>query len=307
MSDAGAGIPGAPGPNFIARPYRGVSVQDVDVALGLESLREHLLGRRVYRRTEFMVLRRGAHSAVVQLGKDAVDELFVPVTEVRLLAGPDEVAYIEDERVDCANPNQMARAAAASGRVARVYVVEGRSQHVNLIVDPLPIDIRVVEVVPPEPPKLLDMAKKVVEYDELLAPVVLHDVRIDLRDLAAQATGDTLLFPCRCARLDLDRPVEFLDRGPAQPLDWTLVGCERSRQIHEALYGADPPRRVEICPLQLDPETAEPTLLKCCLREEGIERDGGRVVVPWGGGLEDVREALHQLTASDRPIAEPVR
>ena len=42
------------GPNFIARPYRGVSVQDV-ATLEAEALLAHVRGRRVYRRTEFIV------------------------------------------------------------------------------------------------------------------------------------------------------------------------------------------------------------------------------------------------------------
>ena len=34
--------------------------------------------------------------------------------------------------------------------------------------------MRVLEVVPPEPPKLLEMARQVVDYDEDLPPVALE-------------------------------------------------------------------------------------------------------------------------------------
>ena len=72
------------------------------------------------------------------------------------------------------------------------------------------------------------------------------------------------------------RAVDFLDAGPPEPADWTLVGCERSRQIHVALYGREPAARVDFCPrADARPATA-PTLLKCCLLERGIERDGAR-------------------------------
>ena len=62
------------GPNFIARPYRGVSVQD---APGLDeaSLREWLIGRRVYRRTEFIVAVRDCERAVVQVEHDVGDDI----------------------------------------------------------------------------------------------------------------------------------------------------------------------------------------------------------------------------------------
>ena len=41
----------------------------------------------------------------------------------------------------------------------------------------------------------------------------------------------------------------------------------------------------------------ERTLLKCCLRERGIEREGARMIVPWGASLEEVRAALKELAA----------
>ncbi len=85
---------------------------------------------------------------------------------------------------------------------------------------------------------------------------------------------------------------------PGRPVaaDWTLLGCERSRQIHVALYGHEPHARVDFCPLVAEGEPEEePTLLKCCLRERGIEQEGNRVTVPWGASLEEVRQALRLL------------
>ncbi|MEA2318928.1 MAG: hypothetical protein QOD44_3117, partial [Solirubrobacteraceae bacterium] len=138
--------------NFIARPYRGVSVQEVP-SLEPGALREHVLSRRVYRRTEFLVAEHGDRRAVLQIERAGEEEILVGVRDVRVLAAPDEVVFIDDERVDTGNATQMAHAALASGRPARVYVVQGRFQHVNIIVAPAPLAVRVVEVVPPEPPK----------------------------------------------------------------------------------------------------------------------------------------------------------
>ena len=44
-------------------------------------------------------------------------------------------------------------------------------------------------------------------------------------------------------------------------------------------------------------EHTELTLLKCCLRERGIEREDARMIVPWGANLEEVRQALKELVA----------
>ena len=230
------------GPNFIARPYRGVSVQD---APGLDeaALREWLIGRRVYRRTEFVVARCGEEHAVVQVEHPVGEDVLATVSDLRVLARPDEVAFVVDPSVDTGNATQMARVARA-----RVTVVQGRFEHVNFIVEPAPVRVRVLEVVPPEPPKLLEMARAVVGYDEDLPPVDLQFEPIDLRELAP--AGRTM-YPCRCSGLEGD----FLDAGPEEMGDWTLVGCERSRQIHVALYGAEPADRIDFCPRVVAPPT----------------------------------------------------
>jgi hypothetical protein len=271
------------GPNFIARPYRGVSVQD---APGLDegALRSWLIGRRVYRRTEFVVAARGGERAVVQVEHPVGDDILATVSDLRVVAAPHEVAFVDDPSVDTGNATQMARVARAG---ARATVVRGRFEHVNFIVEPAPLRVRVLEVVPPEPPKLLEMARTVVDYDEELPPVELDFAPIDLRDLAPR--GRTM-YPCRCSGLEGD----FLDAGPPEAADWTLVGCERSRQIHLALYGAEPRRRVDFCPRVVGSADG-PTLMKCCLYERGVRREAESVVVPWGAALEEVREALREL------------
>ena len=271
------------GPNFIARPYRGVSVQD---APGLDegALREWLIGRRVYRRTEFVVARRDGEHAVVQVEHPVGDDIVAPVGDLRVLARPDEVAFVVDPAVDTGNASQMARVARAG---ARVTVVQGRFEHVNFIVEPAPVRVRVLEVVPPEPPKLLEMARSVLDYDEDLPPVELDFVPIDLRALGG---SPPFMYPCRCSGLE----GEFLDAGPPELGDWTLVGCERSRQIHVALYGAEPTARVDFCPRVVGSADG-PTLMKCCLYERGVRREGATLVVPWGAALDEVRDALREL------------
>lgn len=282
------------GPNFIARPYRGVSVQEAD-ALDEAALRRWLLGRRVYRRTEFIVAARDGEHALVQVEREEGDGLLVPVREIRLLAGPRDVVFVADPAVDTGNASQMARAALASGRPARVYLVQGRYEHVNFIVAPAPLRVRVREVIPPEPPKLLEMAQAVLDYDEELPPVELSFDPIDLRELAAAHPAQHYLFPCRCSGLEAGARVDFLDAGPPEAAEWTLVGCERSRQIHVELYGREPVARVDFCPRALARDGG-PTLIKCCLSERGIERSGSQMIVPWGATLEEVRQALHELT-----------
>ena len=208
------------GPNFIARPYRGVSVQE---APGLDeaTLRGWLVGRRVYRRTEFVIAACGGEHAVVQVEHPVGDDILATVTDLRVLARPPEVAFVSDPSVDTGNASQMARVA----RAARVTVVQGRFEHVNFIVEPAPLRVRVLEVVPPEPPKLLEMARSVLDYDEDLPPVELDYAPIDLRDLAGAPGGPCTRAAAPASRASSSTPAR---RSWATGRSWAASARARS-------------------------------------------------------------------------------
>jgi hypothetical protein len=278
--------------NYICRPYRGVSVQSWPGPLDEDAVRAVLTSREAYRRTEFLVLRSGPQTALVRIREAAREELFNPITDIDWIAGPEDCAYLVAPGTDTANATALARAAAVSGLHRRVYVVEGRYQHVNFIHEPKPVTVRIVEVVPPGPPKLFDLAERVIDYDESLPPVRLELETIDIHQLAAKSPAPHYLLPCRSGGVNLPGEVSFLDERPAHA-DWTLIGCDRSRQLHRWFYGDGPKGHVELCPARLTPLDPDgPTLLKCCLLEEGLRAEAHRVVVPWGAGLETVRTAL---------------
>lgn len=278
-------------PNSRAHPYRGLSVQEVDVPLTEDALTAHLLGREVYRRTDFLALRRGGATALVEVRKASLEPLFSPVVAARLVSGPDRTAWVQRPEVDVGNATALA-AAAVPG--ADTTVVIGRFEHVNFIHRPHPVRVRVTEVVPPEPAKLLAQAAQAVAFDEDLPPVelVLDAVRVE--EVAAAHPSPAYLLPCRGSGADLGgAAVAYLDTRPAERADWLLIGCERSLQFHEHFYG-DRPGRVDLCPRNR-PLPAGPSLVKCCLLERGLEVDGDTAVVPWGASLDEVREGLRRL------------
>jgi hypothetical protein len=286
--------------NFICRPYRGVSVQHWHGPMEEGAVKEVLLAREAYRRTEFVVLRGDDGStALVGLTCTSQEALFNPIAAVDWLGGPEDCAYIVRHDVDSANATALAEVALAEGQGAAICVVEGRYQHVNFIVRARPLVVRLVDVVPPEPPRLLDLARTAVAIDEDLPPVGLRPELLDVRTLAAASPSAHYLLPCQGAGLDLPGTVDYLDQRPARA-DWTLVGCERSRQFHRWFYGADADRQVELCPDRLtaaEADGATATLLRCCLLERGIRVEGNRAVVPWGANLSEVQAALRALTS----------
>jgi hypothetical protein len=186
-------------------------------------------------------------------------------------------------------------------------IVRGRYGHVNFILDPAPIRVRVLEVVPPWPPKLVDQLTRVLDLAEDLPPVELVPELVDLRDLAGRLPAERYLFPCRAGQAghDQETPVSYLDEVPDRE-PWTLVGCARSRGIHDWFYGGDVPM-VDMCPRNLaaasQQEPQGPLITKCCLLEDRVATDGDTVVVPWGASLAQIREGLTQALAL---AADPV-
>ncbi len=283
--------------NFVPLPYRRVSFQPYEGDMTETAIREHLLAREVYRRTDIVVLHKAEQElAVAAVQRVESDALFTRVEAVEVLALPADCAFILSSETDPANRSALAKLAHAHGLGSnQMAVVQGAFDHINIIHRPDPLILRVVEVSPPDPPKLYKMAEQVLSYADL-PPICLDLERIDLRELSKNGPAEAYLVPCRSGGLeDLGAPVYFLDERPPVRCPWTLIGCERSLQFHRHYYGDEPPR-VEMCPRKLAPASDRPTLLKCCLLEFGIEQEGMTAIVPWGADLAMVEQALGLLS-----------
>jgi hypothetical protein len=282
--------------NLVPLPYRRVSVQHYEGPMTVDAIIRLLLSREAYRRTDFIVLRGEAtETAVVAITRAESEPLFSQITSVEILALPHTCAYAQCPDVDPANRSTLAQAAHELGVGPEgTVVVEGLYDHVNFIYHPDPLVVRVVEVAPPEPPKLYGLAKQVLSYADL-PPIRLELERIEVLDLAKSVHPSAYLVPCRSGGLDdLPAPVYFLDQRPDRH-NWTMIGCERSLQFHRHFYGDEPPR-VEMCPRRIAGEREEATLLKCCLLETHIEQDKNSMIVPWGADLAMVEAALRKLS-----------
>jgi len=296
-----------PAPNLMSRPYRGLSVQEAGFALTERALMSWITGRKVYRRTEFILVRHGSQGALITVSPTDGDELFSPVREAHVLAGPGELVMMDSPQTDVGNATAMAEVAARHHRPgALAYVVTGKYRHVNFIWQPQPVTVLVDEVVPPHPAKLADMARQALAFDEDLPPVRLVERLISIPQLIRSAPAGHCLLPCQGAGEDsTGAGFQFLDRGPPYRPDWTLIGCRRSEQIFEQLYGHQP-ASVSFCPERSGtwgPPGAR-RLTKCCLTERGIRTRGALAVVPWGARLDEVRAALaHVATSQEDDVA----
>ena len=280
--------------NFVPESYRKVSVQPYTGGMTENKISKYLIGKEAYRHTEFIILENSKSCAIAMINRLEGDSLFSPIKDLVLVAYSETCVLVEDRTVDTANNTALASKAEELGLSKQsTLIVRGLDDHVNFINHPDPIRIQVLEVIPPEPPKLLRMVEHVLTYAALPA-IKLEVQEIDIRDLAGKAKNTkALLVPCRSSGLDFEIPTYFLDEHPNRH-NWLLLGCERSLQIHEHFYG-DRPLCVDICPRNFTHDNGVLQLIKCCLLEKDIEMDGHRVVVPWGSTLRQVEHALETL------------
>ncbi len=283
--------------NVVPGQYRVVSVATVDFALTEDNLRRHFMGREVYRRTRYIVVRHRGDTAVVGVSKDGEDRLMSVVTGVDMLALPNVCHFLNLPDVDTGIPSSLAGAARRYASGAHCAVVQGRYEHVSFIIEPSPLAVRVTEVVPPAPAKLVDQAERVLALAEGLAPIELVPDVVDIAVLAGQRPAPRYLLPCRGSGVAIPgAEVAFLDERPPRQ-EWTLIGCARSRALHQWFYG-DLPDTIELCPRLRPRPPGTATLTKCCLLEDHNETNGDCVVVPWGATLELVGAGLATLASS---------
>ena len=298
--------------------YRQVSVASVP-SLSPEDLVARFTGREAYLRTRFVVVRLEGdpeRCALVELARDGRDDLFSEAVAARVLAPAADCAYVRDDSLDLGVGSHLARAAAQRPG-HRCVVVEGRYRHVSFLLNADPIRVTVLDVVPPEPSKLSDQVARVLDTAEDLPPISVSERIVDSRSLVAEAGSQPpggLIVPCRGGGIEVEGvAVSHLDERPSFAGS-TLLGCERSQQIHRWFYGTEAPRTIDWCPRRLMDrgegaaagDGSGLVLSRCCMLEEGLERHGDTAMVPWGATLAEVRTALRSLVGSGDGAWTPI-
>lgn len=283
-------------PNIVPIKYRQVALATVDFELSEELLQEHFVGREAYMTTRFIVVENRAGVALVEVAKAPSTELFADIVALRLLASPGECVYISNPDADVGIPSVLARIAQKEP-AARCVVVEGLYSHVSFILNPAALEILVLDIVPPEPSKLMDQAQRVLSVGEDLPPIFLTSSTVDSRQLLQAEGGEAenVLLPCSATGVDFgETNVSFLDERPDK-VDWTLLGCARTRQIHEWFYD-DETVSIDTCPKRFLTSESNPVMLtRCCMLQEGMEQQGQTAIVPWGSTLGEVRAGIESV------------
>ena len=300
---------------LIPHQYRTVAFTTISGDLSRESLEAYFAVHEVYRRTRFVIACSGNMVALVEVNKDtarADSALFCPVTGVTLLARQGR----DGARDEAGHRHGGAQPAGPGGEEFPEYrcvVVKGRYEHVNFILDADPPVVHVLDVAPPWPAKLCDQVDRVIDTAESLPAIHTQAQVVDLQELAKAEVADHYLLPCQGGGARVaGATISYLDEVPPPDPGWVLLGCARSRAIHDHFYPgqADSLRQIDICPARLAAASPVPAdqarLTKCCLLEEHIETRGETVVVPWGASFDLVTEGLRAAAdlASARRAAQ---
>ncbi|UCF08846.1 MAG: hypothetical protein JSW28_03915 [Thermoplasmata archaeon] len=278
-----------------------VSIKVVSFPLTGDDIQDNLLGKSVYKKTEFLILKNGDDWAVVGIRKASTEDLFSEIEEMEIISLPENTKYVEDSSINVLSPTMMAEKADALG--TKTLVVKGKFEHVSFIHEEERKTVVVHEVVPPEAPKLVELVTNALNYGNVPFAVKVAPQILDLRDIEKNCTKKNMVFPCHASGLESSKNVYYLDEGPElsreELAEVSLLGCDLSLRIFKNLYGIEP-EFFNFCPeraaMNLESDTL--AIAKCCKVKEGFERTGNLVVVPWGATQKEVEEALSSLLSS---------
>jgi len=272
-----------------------VSLRDVDHKLTPELIKEGMSGRKVYTRTDYMVLRREEEYAVVAVHKKSGKELFLPIEAIDIISLPENTVFVRDLSIDVINPSALLRL--SKRYPEKTVVVEGMFNHLNFVHKLEGLPLRVIDDVPPSPSKLSVLVEMALASGFLDMPIIPEVVNLDIVSYLPQVRTEGVMFPCRVSGIKTEMPIYFLDDAPKLEHEVTLIGCHLSKRIFESIYKKEP-AFINICPLDHVPDGDVPTIVKCCKIKNGFREEGNTRCVPWGATVPEVVEAIKSLYPS---------
>ncbi|MCK4456081.1 MAG: hypothetical protein KAU99_07015 [Thermoplasmata archaeon] len=273
---------------LIPKHCRHVGVKDVDFPLNPESILKAWKGKRIYFRTNYLVLRNGNEHSVLGV-KSTPSGVMNDIDDIDIISLPDGTVWVEDTEIDVLSPTQLVRVALQ--HPGKTVVVNGAFNHVSFVKNPEARRIRVFDVIPPAS-KLVSLVRSIADSQAISVAVDIEEDLLDMNVLAEEVKTEEILLPCK-GELATDKPVLHLANSP-DVRDATLIGCVFSRKVAKELYGRDLPF-VQICPRRIVRRTDVPTIVKCCELQSGFKTDGNIAVVPWGARIEEVAQAMRYL------------
>ena len=280
---------------------RHVSIRKVNYELDLNVINEQLMGSKIYKGTDYLILNNGPEYCIVRVGKTPRRGLFWQVTSVEMVAGTTDTVFELVPDVDVLNKNSMAEV--AQKHPEKTVVVKGKFEHLSFITPEPVIELTVFEVIPPEPPKVVELTRELLKFKSFSKPILIKPVVLDIHSIIKTDKQKKYLLPCHASEQIERENVMYLDDFPKLDVKdrqkVILVGCDLSLRIFKDIYSFEP-EFVNICPtkLALDLPRDKPVLIKCCSAKK-FDKKGNLLIVPWGATYNDIEEALSSLLENE--------
>jgi hypothetical protein len=275
-----------------------VVVQEVQFALAPDDIARNVVGKRIYTKTRFIILKRGEQYALVVIEKtppifvDGKKLLFSTILGAKLLASPSDTRFAVSPTTDVLCPTQMC--VLARLHKARCMVVQGRGLHVSFVLDPEFTYLDVHDTIPPFEPRLLSLVRDALPL--IRHAVIPRPALTYLDKLVARCDAPCVLLPCDAETFEAKgKDVRYINRHPALPEgDVALVGCDLTLRTFRELYPGVKPEFTNICPRQLY-DMKGYHIARCCEVKHGFKIKDNLALVSSYPKLVEVASAINTL------------
>ena len=281
---------------------RHVSVHKVNFDLTEQNIKNDLMGSKIYKGTNFLILNNKNDWSVVAIEKTPCRGLFWQVTGVNMVSEPEDTMYLEDPSVNVLNKNSMAQA--ARKHPGKVVIIKGAFEHVSFYQPETTVELLLLEVIPPEPAKLNTIVKYLLNLREFDMPIVYSEKIIDITEMLNDDDKTIYVLPCNASGFSSVKNIHYLDECPKldeqDKNNITLVGCELSLRIFKELYDFEP-KFINICPAKLAETYAiDKVVLTRCCKVKDFGKKGNIYMVPWGVTYDDLELVITKLLEHEK-------
>ena len=160
-----------------------------------------------------------------------------------------ETVYVRRPDIDTGVPSQLAKVAGRASRRCAASSSRGATRTSASCSTPTRCGSGCARWCRRIPPSWLDQAQRVLDVAEDLPPMLLEPELVELDSLVADRTASCC---CRAAAQASDSGTGRSTTSTSVPptRDWVLLGCARSRQLHQWFYGRGAPGP-DTCPRTL--------------------------------------------------------